>query len=311
MGAIGVETFFVISGLVIAMTLVKSQSALDFAVRRFARIYPAYVVAATLLALVIHFAGGDFHVSWTDYLATLTMAAPKLGAKFVDGAYWSLFVEVSFCVVAAATFALPKNRFWIGLIGLEFVGHCIRWLSVGLGDLLLMSHYLPLFLIGMAGWYYVFNAQAWPAAALLVAGLIGYAVDMHAIIRPRDQSLVVPANILLLGSIAVMFALLHFAPMLRLGVLARIGRMSYSLYLVHQTLGVIIINRLVGQLGFPDAVGVAAAVLLSMVLALVMFEVVELRMQHIILAAWHHTREHRLGQPKSLRGTARSGARVM
>src|SRR4051794_31539154 len=45
-GALGVELFFVISGLVITMTILGSRSVIDFAVKRVARLYPAFAVAS-------------------------------------------------------------------------------------------------------------------------------------------------------------------------------------------------------------------------------------------------------------------------
>src|ERR1700731_2109574 len=48
LGALGVYLFFVISGLVITMTVLRSGSALEFVVRRFARLYPAFLVGICL-----------------------------------------------------------------------------------------------------------------------------------------------------------------------------------------------------------------------------------------------------------------------
>src|SRR5690242_5139659 len=52
LGAVGVYLFFVISGLVITMTVLQSQSGLEFAVRRFARLYPAFLVGICLTLVV-------------------------------------------------------------------------------------------------------------------------------------------------------------------------------------------------------------------------------------------------------------------
>src|SRR5579864_8086350 len=47
-GNLGVQLFFVISGFVITMTLVRCESQFEFLWKRFARLYPAYWFAVTL-----------------------------------------------------------------------------------------------------------------------------------------------------------------------------------------------------------------------------------------------------------------------
>jgi len=296
-GQFGVHIFFVISGLVIAMTIVKSQSVVDFAVRRFARLYPAYFVAATLLAVIISISGGVLHVSLRDYLATLTMAAPQLGAHYVDGAYWSLFVEVKFYILVAALFVVLKNNFWVGLIAVSLIGAVIRPYYPHMAELLLMVHFLPLFLIGISGWYYIYNSQIGVAAALLATGLLCYALNAASLVQEmRAPSLDFVAHTMILGGAAVMMFMLRFRSYTRFGPLAYIGRASYSWYLIHQSLGVIVISFLCGRLGFPDFVGFGTALVLSLAVACAMFEWVELPAQRMILRSWHHGRAHLLGR---------------
>lgn len=300
LGQFGVHIFFVISGLVIAMTLVKSQSPLDFAVRRFARLYPAYIAAATLLAIIVFESGGPFTLTLRDYLATLTMAAPQLGAKYVDNAYWSLFVEMKFYAISALLFLLMRNRFWLGMIAMAFIGQGIRPFSPKLSELIFMVHFLPLFLIGMAGWYYIFNAQRKVAVALLITGLVCYALNAEMLVAEvSEPDLHLLAHVVILGGAFAMLLMLRFWSTARFGPLAYIGRASYSWYLVHQTIGVIIIGLLVSQYGWPDMVGFAAALAASLIIACLMFEWVELPGQRLVLHAWHHGRAHVLGQPRT------------
>ena len=44
----GVDIFFVVSGYCIGMTIIKTKNFSEFIVRRFARLYPAYLVAGFL-----------------------------------------------------------------------------------------------------------------------------------------------------------------------------------------------------------------------------------------------------------------------
>jgi peptidoglycan/LPS O-acetylase OafA/YrhL len=51
-GYLGVYLFFIISGFVIALTLQSCERPRDFALKRFARIWPALVVCSTLTFVV-------------------------------------------------------------------------------------------------------------------------------------------------------------------------------------------------------------------------------------------------------------------
>jgi peptidoglycan/LPS O-acetylase OafA/YrhL len=88
-GHFGVDLFFMISGFVIFMTLERASSVRDFAVSRFARLYPVFWIALLLAVVLLPLAGGQVP-SMRMVLANATMEAPLFGAPFVDVVYWSL-----------------------------------------------------------------------------------------------------------------------------------------------------------------------------------------------------------------------------
>jgi peptidoglycan/LPS O-acetylase OafA/YrhL len=66
-GHSGVDLFFVISGFVIAWTLDRSSSLADFALGRFARLYPAYLAGAAITGIVIFgFGFNPAHIQTSD-----------------------------------------------------------------------------------------------------------------------------------------------------------------------------------------------------------------------------------------------------
>ena len=269
MGQFGVQLFFVVSGLVIAMTLLRSRSVFQFAVNRFARLYPAFIVAATgTFLLTLAWNPFRFGVSGLDYLLNLTMFAHLLGGTFVDGVYWTLEVELLFYGFAALSWLVLKDRFWIALIALGFVGALAGPVLPVLTTLLIAPH-LPFFLFGIALWLGLFepyragsrglsmrHEAIWPAGAALVL----YAV--HAPSLALETLPVWAPHLVILGTIATLSVFLATDQVKQWGPLSFAGRISYSLYLIHQVLGVTAIGVMT-RAGAPDwlAVSLTSAVL--------------------------------------------------
>jgi len=116
-GWMGVQLFFLISGFVIFLTLEKTRNFPDFMTRRWLRLFPAMLICSALVfssaALFPERPGGALH--WRDLLPGLSFIEPSwweaaLGAPqdMVEGAFWSLFIEVRFYAIAGCLY------FWFG-----------------------------------------------------------------------------------------------------------------------------------------------------------------------------------------------------
>ena len=116
-GFYGVHLFFVISGFVISLTLFKSDSLTKFAIRRFARLWPAMLLCSILTFIYLKFFGVIFQSSPLNFLPSLTFTNPYLFNRifinnefnWMDGAYWSLFVEIRFYILVALIFFFTKR----------------------------------------------------------------------------------------------------------------------------------------------------------------------------------------------------------
>lgn len=292
LGKLGVDLFFIISGLVIAMTVLKVASAREFAVRRFARLYPAFLATATLVFLTLSLIDPlKLRVGLADYFANWTMLAGDLGFRYVDGIFWTLAVEAKFYVWVALSWAVLRKRFWLGLVAVGAAGALLYPLAPVLADHLLLARYIPFFLIGIAGWYGLIERQAAPAAVLGLVGLVLYGLRAGAI--APSPHLALAAHVALLGSAGALFCLLALWPSAPGGPLALVGRASYSLYLIHQYLGVTAIHLLV-RTGVPAPAAIAAVFLAAIGLAWLFFRYVEQPGQRLVLHALAHKhREHR------------------
>jgi len=283
LGRYGVHVFFVISGLVIAMTVSRCADAGEFFVRRFARLYPAYLAAALItFPLVLWLGPQESRVEVADLLATFTMFAPLFGREHVDGAYWSLMVEVTFYGWVALSFLLLKSRFWIGVIAVGVLGAGASFVHAKAADLVFVARHMPLFLLGMALWYGAFARQRRTALALAGAGALLYAAQFGRIADGWGGHLFIAIGAAALAASCV-------GRFERWGALAWIGRRSYSLYLVHQLIGLGVIYRL-KAMGAPDLLAVAAAIAVSFALAPAMYRWVELPGQTVVMGAYRRLR---------------------
>lgn len=82
-----------------------------------------------------------------------------------------------------------------------------------------------------------------------------------------------------------------------LGPLAWIGRISYSLYLIHQRIGVTLIGHLKAAHHLSDAVAISATVAAAIALAALMFYGIEQPAKTLVLQAWATFRPLRSGEP--------------
>jgi len=129
LGYLGVQLFFLISGFVILLTLENSSNGLNFIKRRWLRLFPA-MLAGTVFICIISFLFPDRpsgQVTIANTLPGLTFIQPlfwqALGFDLMslEGAFWSLYVEVQFYIFAAILYFSFGRRVFIGLTIAAFV----------------------------------------------------------------------------------------------------------------------------------------------------------------------------------------------
>ena len=282
-GRYGVHLFFFISGIVISMTLVRSAGPVSFLWKRFARIYPAFFAAATatyLAGVVTGYYMDGSHPA--DYLATLLLVAPHLHRTWVDPVYWSLLVEAKFYLVVAASFFLLKTRFWAGVIGYALLVAVVASRHAWAAHDYLISDEMVFFLLGIGVWLLRFGRQAKAGIACMATGIALYAYynfllpgpcnPLSKVCMEFDPSWIAHLYILLtVGGLATLILTRRTASF---EPLAWVGRISYSVYLTHDLLGLDVV-RLVKRLGGPDALATIAAVVASLLVGAVMFHLLE------------------------------------
>ncbi|MDC8757610.1 acyltransferase family protein [Janthinobacterium fluminis] len=262
-GWVGVQLFFLISGFVILMTLEKCQGARDFLYRRWLRLFPAMLICA----LLIYLTAGFFHERpagmppASSLLPSLTFIEPQwweslLGSSpgYLEGSFWSLYVEVKFYVFSALVFyAFGREKLIYAIFGAYGLA-----IGVAMANAHIEHAYLAALHAGLTqlsfihfGWFaagagfYLFHksgARRWfwlsLAAALLSAGLAAEPSLKHAM-----------AAMAIAVLFAVSVASKKIQSALNNRLLVTMGAISYPLYLLHENMLISMVIKL-GKMGW-------------------------------------------------------------
>jgi peptidoglycan/LPS O-acetylase OafA/YrhL len=266
LGALGVHVFFIISGLVIPITLLRSKSIADFAVRRFARLYPTFLVCCTFSYLFQCAFGlpAFAHDIWT-YLGNVS-GAVIFGSpvRYIEGGYWSLAIELKFYVAAAFCWAFFGKRFWVGLLGIAIAGALTTQTTKS--ALWTFPEFLPLFLIGTGLWLWLLNGERRNGIALIAVSVGIFLFENHRL-PPGGY-------VFILTLAAAMAAAIRYCPNVSFGPIAKLGQASYALYLINEHPGITAMSWL-ATWGLHDYLRIAVVVVGMNALAFAIFKAVE------------------------------------
>lgn len=272
--------FFAISGFAIFFSLDRVASVADFAINRFARLYPAYIVAM-LLTLGIEFAAHATRllVGPEAILANMTMLQGFAFIPEVDGAYWTLTVEIAFyfCMIALWRFGgvrrlEPLLAVWLGL-------RWLFWLWPDMPEriiMLLILRYIPFFMIGMLT-YRVWRGQRnWRQQAPYVL------LAQASVMTMETWDIWLVAILLQTGFAALIAGKLRW---IAVRPLLWLGGISYSFYLIHQHVGFVVMLEF-AKAGYSPWIGFAAAFLVALTLGAAINRWVERPAGEAILRWW-------------------------
>ncbi|MBV1917364.1 MAG: acyltransferase [Sphingomonadaceae bacterium] len=279
-GSYGVELFFAISGFVIFMTLERTRSTGDFAVARFARLFPAYWAGIVLTTLLISALGATALAQPAQVVLTnFTMLQGFFYVPAVDGVYWSLTVELAFYGCMWGLWRLGALRkieqILIAWIALRLVWWLVPFAPSVLGKALLVEH-ISYFAIGIAAYRVRQGERRWvQQIPLLLFGL-----GMTGFFDGAGAALVYAiATIVFVALVAERLSFLDKPVLLWLGAL------SYPLYLVHQNIGYALMAVL-ESLGVSPFIATIAAIAAALGLAQLVRDCIEQPALRGIRAVW-------------------------
>lgn len=249
----GVELFFMISGFVICMSA-WGRPLGSYLRSRVIRLGPAYwfcVLATMAVLLAVGKPFGGTGPGLSQILTNLTMFQTPLGSAELDRSYWTLWSEVRFYLIFAVVA-------WTGLTYRKVLNFCWIWTvasllapSSGLPllNVLANPNYSPLFISGIC-FYLIRRVGPRAGEPWLLLGL-------SWLLMQRWLNDIVQWNTVkgdrLSWEMCLLVVTLCYAVMaaVALGWLDRIdwrwlsvaGAMSYPLYLLHQQVGLTLLDR--------------------------------------------------------------------
>jgi len=262
-GYLGVELFFIISGYVVLLSA-QGKTVRQFFLSRITRLYPAFWIACTLTFLVkllwgtstidIGLMTPSLHASPLQYVVNMTMLPEFLHIEVMDGAYWSLTVEITFYLFIAI------------LIGFDLLKHLTLVLAVwlaytalpgamreggGLFTALLFPAYAPYFAAGML--LYLMQkpeGRTWQRYVLLLASYLlglrasigrvgGLVLLYHEYFSPKVVAAIITSFYVIMYLVA--FRKIDLS---RFSWLAWLGALTYPLYLLHSDIGFLVFHRM-------------------------------------------------------------------
>ncbi len=288
-GSMAVNTFFLLTGYLTVCHY--SSGFLQFVYKRWCRLWPAFAVCVIITSAFMALLMPERLRTIPDILINFTMFPAYLGAKAVDGVYWTLPVEIIFYFWIAVILCLTKKRkklLMICLYGwtvlsiivslfskLNFLPLPTSLLQIGFNTL-----HAPCFIIGIA--IFLQNADdgvSWkstlPLLFLCVAGVY----------LGRGLSLTVWTTLWALLIWAVTAGKLHFSLKKKNPVhkcLVFLAGISYPLYLLHQFIGFAIIQKL-EHLGAVNELWIIVPIVFSILLATAVHYWVEIPAGNLLL----------------------------
>lgn len=251
-GRVGVVAFFCISGFVIPYSFGGKNPAISFPINRFFRIFPSFWLAVCLAAITF-LALGTKSITPAQFVVNLTLLHRVIGVPYILTVDWTLLVEILFYISCYALFLTKSIHSFsthlaamVVLLVIAIAGGIWRWhhpmssLPIGIPTYLAAMHFGSLTRMRLTG-YGPIAMKLYPVALfLLVSGAC--AANTLAYHHTKTESIgMVAANLGYLAGLALFIACVY-AKLFAGGTFQLLGKVSYSIYLLHTIVLAVIVR---------------------------------------------------------------------
>ncbi len=296
-GAYGVEMFFILSGYVNSMSLMRRGKPVDFVAARLIRIVPIFLMVIVSNLWILSLAPMQENVSTARFLAIMTLMPHVFGYECLDPVMWTLQIEMTFYTTLVCLFQFGGlKRYFLGWGTLLVMSLCIcptldgmqsthgeaAWFPFAMAVRhLMLLDYIPLFAIGfMLYMIKTKTGRQWQN----ILGVLVAAGIFHTIDHGKHNPL---ATALIIGLVTA--CAYGRVPLLRFKPLIYVSTISYALYLCHNNLGCALIYRF-DQAGLPPQLCFGIGIVFAFALSILITNRIEQPITAALRNTWNRYR---------------------
>ena len=108
-GVFGVGLLFMLTGFFAMQSIDRRVNPLEYLKKRIARIYPTYAICIIISTAVLFALLPEYAPSLKQVLLNFTMLQKLFGVSGVDGAYWTLSIQILFWTFIAIMLRIQKT----------------------------------------------------------------------------------------------------------------------------------------------------------------------------------------------------------
>ena len=294
--------FFILSGFVNSMSLLRRGKPVDFVAARLIRIIPIFLLVIIANLFILKLEPMNQQVSVGQFAANMTLLPKVFGYDCVDPVMWTLQIEMMFYATLVIMFRLGAlKRYFVGwgslLIASLIVCPSLDAMAASHGEAtwhiaistirrLMLLDFVPLFAIGFM--LYMIKSgvgKKWQN----ILGMAAAASVFHSIDHGKHNP---AATVFIIGLVTV--CAYGKLPLLRFKPLVYVSTISYALYLCHNNLGSAIIYRL-DHAGIPPQACFVIGIVFSFSLAIIITNRIEQPMTNALRKGWTRLRTRQSG----------------
>ncbi len=270
-GHYGVQIFFVISGFIIPWSMFHSSYVIrnyfTFIFKRFIRLEPPYIVSLFAAIAITHLRTLSPHFNNVDTTPTAKQIALHFGylipffkgQEWIRAIYWTLAIEFQYYLSIGLMFGLIANH--------RLVWRILAYLIILCGPFLIndfLLYHFPVFLLGIL--IFLFKVAIIERTEFIVMTVL-----TTAIVFTFHGTGTLAASGIAFGSIL-------FFTNFNNKLFQFLGDISYSMYLFHSIIGLVIINYFSHSIQAPlfKFLLVIVALFASIITSFVVFKCIEL-----------------------------------
>lgn len=298
LGYYRLHLFFLLSGFVTVLLLEKIKTPTDFIVSRFSRLFPTYWASITITFLVlILFPLPNNEIGGFEYFVNLTMLQGFVNVPYVDGAHWTLMLELKFYFIMFMIFLLGFifNKLEL-IIGTLILYSAISVISDSYFEISIIHNYL----------YTLLN---FGYIQVLAMGMMFYRIHKYGPTFERYGIILLSLlthflyhgtyEVTVVSVLCLMFIIFNkgYLKFICVAPLLFLGNISYALFLIHQNIGYVLIRNLESK-GLSSLLSISIAILVSISLAIILHYSIEkpglslIRKWHRLLKDYKQSKMH-------------------